>query len=404
MEDNLEDTVEFVDPDYSEESERVNPSVVSQVVLNATDWTTETILSQLSRKNIDLTPRFQRRDAWSLARKSKFIESLLLGLPIPQIVLAEKQKQRGRYLVLDGKQRLLTLLQFSGNADGKNNGFKLTGLDVRSDLNNKRFSDLQSDLGLQDDVNAFNNQTIRTVVIRNWEEIEFLHMVFLRLNTSSTALSPQELRQAFFPGEFSNYIDDKATENKELQALLGNKEPDFRMRDVEILVRHIAFQHFLPKYSGNMSAFLDYTCDYLNKHWDEMSPKISNDLSQFDKAINAAKIIFGSGNVGKKWTGQNFEKRLNRAVLDVVLFYFSNPVICEQAVNSDVKVLEAYKNLCTQSIEFRSAIEVTTKSLTAVYDRFYLWGAALKSTIQADFTLPKWDEAQRRISIDGFTD
>lgn len=403
MEEKFEDTVEFVDPDYSEESEQVNPSIVSQVVLNATDWTTETILSQLNRKNIDLAPRFQRRDAWSITRKSKFVESLLLGLPIPQIVLAEKQKQRGRYIVLDGKQRLLTLLQFSGNAEGKNNGFKLIGLDVRKDLNGKRFPDFQNDLALQDDLNVFNNQTIRTVVIRSWEEIEFLHMVFLRLNTSSTALSPQELRQAFFPGEFSNFIDDKATESKELQALLGNKEPDFRMRDVEILVRYLAFQYFLPDYAGNMSAFLDYTCESLNKEWDKKNSIISSDISRFGESINVAKIIFGIGNVGKKWTGQAFEKRLNRAVLDVLLFYFSNPEIREKSINNADEVLNAYKALCAESKEFRSAIEVTTKSLTAVYDRFYLWGAALKDSIQYDFSLPQWDQDHRRISFSAFS-
>lgn len=72
-------------------------------VLWGTDWTVETILAQLQRGNIDINPRFQRRDAWSKGTKSRFVESIILGLPIPQVVLAESKNQRGRYLILDGK-------------------------------------------------------------------------------------------------------------------------------------------------------------------------------------------------------------------------------------------------------------------------------------------------------------
>ncbi|WP_187272410.1 DUF262 domain-containing protein [Methylobacterium sp. WL9] len=93
----------------------------SQAVLYSTDWTVETIISQAKRGNIEMRPRFQRRDAWRVLRKSRFVESIILGLPIPQIVLAEKRNERGKYIVLDGKQRLLSLLQFVGDAEGENN-------------------------------------------------------------------------------------------------------------------------------------------------------------------------------------------------------------------------------------------------------------------------------------------
>jgi hypothetical protein len=64
-----------------------------------TDWTTETIVNQLRRGNINLNPRFQRRNAWNTLRKSLFVESLILGLPVPQIILAEEpcgNSRRGR--------------------------------------------------------------------------------------------------------------------------------------------------------------------------------------------------------------------------------------------------------------------------------------------------------------------
>lgn len=141
-------------------------------------------------------PRFQRRDAWSATRKSKFIESIFLGLPIPQLVLAENRDRRGTYLVIDGKQRLLALAQFAAEEASDFQELSLSGLDVRGDLNGLTLDSLRSDGARSDDLAAFENQTIRTVVVRNWTDDEFLYLVFLRLNTGSVPLSPQELRQA----------------------------------------------------------------------------------------------------------------------------------------------------------------------------------------------------------------
>src|SRR5688500_3142614 len=97
------------EPDAETEDDlQLSKHSVSEAVVTSTDWTTETILSQLARGNIFLTPNFQRRDAWTDARKSRFIESLFLALPIPQLVLAERKEKRGSYIVIDGKQRLLS--------------------------------------------------------------------------------------------------------------------------------------------------------------------------------------------------------------------------------------------------------------------------------------------------------
>lgn len=82
---------------------------IQQAVVWGTDWTAGTIVSQIEKGFIDLKPKFQRREAWDDKRKSLFIESLVLGLPIPQIILAERKEKRGTYIVIDGKQRLISL-------------------------------------------------------------------------------------------------------------------------------------------------------------------------------------------------------------------------------------------------------------------------------------------------------
>lgn len=81
----------------------LDPSLLGKAVVSSTDWTAETIIGQLTKGNISLDPIFQRRDAWTQSRKSKFIESIILGLPIPQLVLAESPEKKGAFIVIDGK-------------------------------------------------------------------------------------------------------------------------------------------------------------------------------------------------------------------------------------------------------------------------------------------------------------
>lgn len=223
----------------------------SAAVLWATDWTTETIISQLKKGNIELSPSFQRRDAWGSDRKSRFIESIFLGLPIPQIILAERKDKRGSYVVIDGKQRLLSIRQFCVNENEDTfDSLYLKGLVVLNDLNNKNFNDIKHELDFSNYISAFENQSIRTVIIRNWPNQNFLYTVFLRLNTGSLPLSPQELRQALNPGPFTGFADSFSVDSNQIKNALRIKKPDYRMRDVEIVVRYFAFRNFFRKLHG----------------------------------------------------------------------------------------------------------------------------------------------------------
>src|SRR4028119_567944 len=242
---------------------------ISKIIVAGTDWTTATILDQLVRENIQLNPRFQRRDAWNIIRKSRFIESIVLGFPIPQIVLASNENQRGKFIVLDGKQRLLTILQFYGRSETQNNSFALKNLEFRPELNGCTYEALKNDLLHSSVLDALDNQTLRTTLIRNWHTESLLYKIFLRLNLENTPLSPQELRQALHPGDFINFLDDESIKNQALRKILKSQNPDPRMRDVELLLRYVGFHHFLSDYRGNLKMFLDMTCKKLNKDWKE---------------------------------------------------------------------------------------------------------------------------------------
>jgi uncharacterized protein with ParB-like and HNH nuclease domain len=375
---------------------------ISKIVLSGSDWTTATILDQLVRENIQLNPRFQRRDAWDLTRKSRFIESIMLGFPIPQIVLATSNREKGKYIVLDGKQRLLTILQFYGKSTGsKNNSFPLKKLELRPDLNGKNYKLLEDNINFLSDFDSLNNQTIRTVVIRNWHSESILHKMFLRLNQENTPLYPQELRQALHPGTFVNFLDDRSIASPVLQKIFNSKNGDVRMRDAELLLRYIAFHYFLPDYAGNTRTFLDTTCDRLNQQWNDKEEDIKDLVERFDKAVELTIDIFGEKNLARVWEGENqtYRKAFNQATFDVMMFYFSDDIVRESAKDNMQKIEAAFKELCAQPhTEFRESVRGKT-SVSSVHARLSLWGQALSEALQLEFRIPEL--VNNRIVFDG---
>lgn len=347
-------------------------------VLWSTDWTAETILSQLNRNNIDLNPTFQRRSAWTDKKQSLFIESLILGLPIPQLILAEAPGRRGSFIVIDGKQRLLAIRRF-GSADpsAEFKPLRLRGLKELSRLNNKTYANLQDELDLSDDRAAFENSSIRTILIRNWQHEEYLYEVFLRINTGSVQLSPQELRQALHPGPFSNFIDEASANSEELKRALNLRAPDFRMRDAEILLRYIGYRNYIDQYNGNLKHFLDETTRRLNADWNNRESEIREQVVGMEEALKFTRNVFSERHYLRKWNGQDFESKKNRAVFDVMLHYFSRRDVRDALASRIKEIKPFFIDLC-QEDAFRASLETTTKSMESNQVRFNRWGEAME--------------------------
>lgn len=391
------------DDDPSEEGEEdlapVDLKEIEQTAVYSADWTAETIVSQLRRGNIELSPSFQRRDAWRDDRKSAFIESLFLGLPIPQIVLAEMKERRGAFLVIDGKQRLTSLWRFAGAPNDDFEPLRLTNLQVRKDLNGLTLEEMEDLPDRADDVSFFQNQTIRTVVLRAWPDDDFLYRVFLRLNTGSVKLAPQELRQALLPGPFVRFIEERSGESPAIRRALNLTDPDFRMRDAELLVRYYAFANFLQSYTGNLKLFLDDTCRRLNKAWPDHEDRIRQDAARCELAIDTTFSVFGE-HAFRRWTGSTYEGRFNRAIFDVMAFYFRRPSVSKAAIADAGAVIDAYKRLSEDDADFVEAVQSTTKTIPATQRRLAKWGAALAAALGTELSIPELGP-DKRIHLPG---
>jgi hypothetical protein len=387
-----EEKVFFEEEDQRETEEDIadlDQSLFSSAVVSGNDWTTETLINQINKGNILLNPDFQRRDAWDKKRKSLFVESLILGLPVPQFVLAESKERRGSYIVLDGKQRMLSIRQFAASEnDPHYDQLKLTGLEIREDLKGKTLQSLQEDLTLFDDLSAFENQPIRTVVIKNWPNEDFLYHVFLRLNTGSVSLSPQELRQALHPGPFVSFLDRSSSESDALREILKLKKPDFRMRDAELLLRYYAFTNYLQEYTGNLKDFLDGTCEKLNADWDTKEQSLLTQLEEFKLSHQSLKTVFGD-NLYRKWNGRAYERRFNRAIFDIFILAFARQDVRAAAIGHESRIEDAFRSLSENNRDFLSSIETTTKSTWATQTRISLWNETLNALLGTNLPVPR---------------
>ncbi|WP_331297211.1 DUF262 domain-containing protein [Methylobacterium hispanicum] len=354
---------------------QVGGSSLAGAVVYNTDWTVETIANQVAKGRIDLTPSFQRRDAWTVQKKSLLIESILLNFPVPPLTLAENGISK-TYLVVDGKQRLTAISQYFGLMEGAtNNKFKLSGLQELRDINGQNIDGLRESFPQYN--TALENYSIRTNVIRGWRRDDVLYSIFLRLNSGSVKLSPQELRQALKPGPFSDFMSDYTQTSEALRAIFPGVEPDFRMRDLELMLRYIGFQFFVDEYRGNLKKFLDFTAQTLNAEWPKYNSVIVQKCAIFESAYKAVVEVFSEDRAFRKWTGSKWESRLNRAVFDVMMFYLRDAGEIGAFKATGVALVAEFQNLCSTNPQFRDAIETTTKSVDAVSWRLGLWGGVL---------------------------
>ena len=193
------------------------------------------------------TVGFQREFVWKKPQADRFIESLLLGLPVPGIFLVKEPN--GKFLVLDGQQRLRTLESFyAGVFEGVE--FKLS--EVQDQWLRKTYKTLHPD-----DRRRLDNSIIHATIVRQDEPTEdqsSIYLIFERLNSGGTILQPQEIRVALYHGAFAALLS-RLNDNPDWRALYGKKNS--RLKDIELILRFLALYFHSGSYRRPMKDFLN---------------------------------------------------------------------------------------------------------------------------------------------------
>lgn len=216
------------------------------------DFDVHGLVKRLNNDDI-LIPAFQREFVWSRAISSRFVESLLLGLPVPGIFLYRMEDDR--YQVIDGQQRVKSLQHFyAGKFDDK--PFSLVKLE--SKFNGLTIEDLDGR-----DRRRLNDSIIHATVIRQDKPDDngsSKFSIFQRLNTNAKPLSSQEIRAAIYQGEFNELLYELNGYNG-WRLLFGKRHS--RKRDEELILRFLALYYGSGRYKSPMKRFLN---EFMNEH------------------------------------------------------------------------------------------------------------------------------------------
>ena len=271
-------TEDQLEPENGDEVPIVKPDD-HPVTTRICDWPITALTGMLDRGQLDLQPQFQREYVWALRPElpSRLIESLLLKIPIPPIYFGNVPG--GRLEVIDGQQRLTTLVKFVRNE------FSLCKLQRMNSLNGKFFKDLSSE-----QQEKILREPIRSIEIDAAGNTELRYEVFERLNRGSMALNEQELRNCVYRGPFNQQL---AELEKDLtwRKVKGGSNPEPRFKEREIILRFFAFANRLPQYTGNLKAFLN---DYMGHYSPRDEGALRGHATLFRQTIQNIYAVFGA--------------------------------------------------------------------------------------------------------------
>lgn len=327
------------------------------------DLAVESLVNQIKShiiflRPLSIRPKFQRRYVWSDVLASRLIESILLNVPIPPCYLS--QNEEFEIDVIDGQQRLYSIYRFIDNQ------FKLTGLEVLTELNKLRFHEIPPKLQRQ-----FKTHTLRCILITNESHPEIKFDVFQRLNTNTAPLNSQELRNCVNRGKLIDLLQEAASYSPWL-TILGRKEPDNRMRDEELILRFYAFQ---------IKGIESYRTP--QKHWLNDAAEEGKNFSDvkikelYDKWTNSIDICLRwfEPNECFRRLGSGRSRTINKSLFDLILYNASNITI-NQASASKEKIRTVYNDLLTTNLEFRDLISRAIDHTKRTKRRFEIWEEA----------------------------
>ncbi|GAJ69810.1 hypothetical protein JCM18904_481 [Vibrio sp. JCM 18904] len=234
---------------------------VEKVHTQSLDLSFNELLDMYTNGELDINPDYQRLFRWSVGAQSRFIESLLLEMPVPPIYVVESQD--GSYQLIDGLQRFSSYLHLRGKLEASHlkNPIKegeyltLQECDIVEGLNGLNFDQLPMSLKIR-----LKRAFVRVEVVRKGSDNKFRYHMFKRLNTGGEELTNQQLRNCTIRMLDHKFIDFviRLSKTEDFQSCISNisHQQELGAFDQELVLRYFAMNNYRDKFVHDVADFL----------------------------------------------------------------------------------------------------------------------------------------------------
>lgn len=345
---------EDVEPNSTEDSEtseidkKVAPFDPSKIDIKMDKITIDSIIKRIINNELEFDSSFQRKAGlWTRKQKSQLIESIFLKIPLPAFYFDASDDDK--WQIIDGLQRIGTIKEYVVEKK-----FELIGLEFLKDLDGLKFDQLPRSLQRRIEETNLNAYLVNPSTPKN---VKF--NIFKRINTGGLILEPQEIRNALYQGQATEFLLKMSKMEEFIKATDHSVKVD-RMLDREFCLRYVAFTCLnLEEYNGNLDDFLNLAMEYLSK----CSIKDLDIIQKkFGIVMSDCKRIFG------KFAFRRMNTEGRRGPVNKAL-YETWSIIVKSLDSSEVEKLidkrdllfKKYTKLCDNYI-FQNAIRAADKN------------------------------------------
>jgi hypothetical protein len=371
---NIDIDSEFDDEDDSERLDLQDDQ--KKILWQAKDFSIREFLSMKNDRELILQPDYQRNYVATNKIASRLIESILLDVPIPVVFLAEEID--GSFSIIDGQQRLTTFISFLEEKFPNNKPFRLSSLKVFDNLNGKLFSDLSPE-----QQKKIRSTTIHSIIIKRESNPDIKFEIFERLNTGSTKLNDNEIRNNLYRGSYMDLLKD-LSENPTLHKLIRKDIFKNRMGYRGWILRFFALSE--KSYINYKSPMKQFCNKDLRDNQNINNEKIKEYRERFNHCLDLVDIVFGE-NAFRKYSykpgdvsGNWIMGKINAALFDVQMCGFVN-YTKNQVISKSDQIREGLLELMTGNQEFIESISNKTANSDNLKKRFRIYMDMLENII-----------------------
>ncbi len=361
-----------------------------KIIWQAKDFSIREFLTMKNDGELALQPQYQRNFVATDLIASKLIESILLDVPIPVVYLAEEQD--GSYSVIDGQQRLTSFLSYLEGKFPDLRPFKLSGLKVLPELNRKLFTELNTELQKK-----IRSTTIHSIIIKKESNPDIKFEIFERLNTGSTKLNEDEIRNTVYRGSYIELLSE-LSENPVFHGLVRKENFKKRMIYRGMILRFFALSE--KSYLNYKASMKQFSNKELRDNRDLSPTKVKEYKLKFEHCLDLVKVVFGdmafrrylpgNENESGKWA----DTQINMALYDIQMVGFVNYSKNEILAKADL-IREGLLDLMINNQKFNEQLIWQTSNTDILKKRFRTYMDMLE-TIIGD---PKYSQRNFSLSV-----